>query len=37
MKQDKKNDSNGITFVLQREINSTLIEIVQEKDILAVL
>ena len=37
MKQDKKNDSNGITFVLQREMNLTLIETVAEKDILAVL
>ena len=37
MKQDKKNDANGITFILQREINSTLIETVAEKDILSVL
>ena len=37
MKQDKKNDATGITFILQREINSTLIETVAEKDILSVL
>lgn len=37
MKQDKKNADNGITLILQREINSTLIEIINEKDILAVL
>ncbi len=37
MKQDKKNNEQGITVILQREINSTLIEVVSETDILSVL
>jgi len=37
MKQDKKNNENGITLILQREINLTVIEIINEKDILSVL
>lgn len=37
MKQDKKNTDQGITLILQREINSTLIEIIHENDILSVL
>ena len=37
MKQDKKNNENGITIILQREINLTVIEIIGEKDILSVL
>lgn len=37
MKQDKKNDDTGITLILQKEMNLTVIETVLEKDILTVL
>lgn len=37
MKKDKKNDSDSIRCVLQRDINSTVIQEVQESDIKAVL
>ena len=37
MKQDKKNDATGITFILQKSINDTEILTVEEKEILLVL
>ena len=37
MKQDKKNDTNGISFILQKSINETEIQTVEEKEILLVL
>ncbi len=37
MKKDKKNSTNTIRCILQREINSTLIEEVADTDIIAVL
>ncbi|MGP1586787.1 MAG: 3-dehydroquinate synthase [Treponemataceae bacterium] len=37
MKQDKKNESNSICCVLQKELNSTIIQDVSENDILKVL
>lgn len=37
MKNDKKKKSGNIRFVLQREINSTLVTEVSDKDVLAVL
>ena len=32
MKQDKKNDANGISFILQKSINGTEIQTVEEKE-----
>ena len=37
MKQDKKNEATGITFILQKSINDTEILTVEEKEILLVL
>ena len=37
MKQDKKNDASGISFILQKSINETEIQTVEEKEILLVL
>ena len=37
MKQDKKNDASGISFILQKSINKTEIQTVEEKEILLVL
>ena len=37
MKQDKKNDASGISFILQKSINGTEIQTVEEKEILLVL
>ena len=37
MKKDKKNSSASVRFILQREINSTVIQEVPDHEILAVL
>ena len=37
MKKDKKNSSSSVRFILQREINSTVIQEVDEDTVLKVL